>query len=240
MTDKNGETIVDQLEALRIIIIRCLSALAIGFVPMFVIAPYVIDMLINIILRNNNITLNFFAPLEMFMLQIKVSLVLDILLCFPYITKQIWCFILPALYDIERNFIKSVVIISSCLFIIGVLSGVFLILPLVIHFGLSFATDNIKPVLGISNTRSLVMILSLIFGLMFQFPLITYSLLKAHIVSYTAIKHKRPYILVGILIASGILTPPDIISQLMLTIPTYALFEIGLFCGKKSQQQKKQ
>lgn len=80
---------------------------------------------------------------------------------------------------------------------------------------------------------SLALWLSVVFGLMFQFPLITYSLLQADIVAYNTMKSKRYYIFVGILLVSGILTPPDIVSQLLLTAPTYLLFEIGLFFGKK-------
>ena len=173
--------------------------------------------------------------MEIFILQIKMTLVLDVVLCFPYIAKQVWQFVLPALYDNERNFIKSITMISGSLFAIGVLFCLFFILPLVIRFGLSFATDDIQPMFGIGNIISLALWLSLVFGIMFQFPLITYALIRSDIVSYETIKSKRSYVFVGILIMSGLLTPPDIVSQLMLTLPTYGLFEIGLFFGKKSK-----
>lgn len=78
--------------------------------------------------------------------------------------------------------------------------------------------------------------LSLVFGVMFQFPLVTYALIKAGLVSFESMKQKRAYVFVGILIMSGILTPPDIISQLMLTLPTYALFEAGLLMAKPSKK----
>ena len=79
--------------------------------------------------------------------------------------------------------------------------------------------------------------LSIIFGLMFQFPIITYSLIRFNITSYESVKNKRSYIFVGILIIAGILTPPDIVSQLMLTIPTYLLFEIGLWSARKQSKE---
>jgi len=233
MAEAKEETLLDHLEALRTVLIKCLSALAIGLVPIFFVAPYVMDLLIKVMMGNNAVQLNFFSPMEVFILQIKMALLLDVLVCFPYIIRQVWLFILPALYDNERKFIKSIVLSSSVLFIIGVLFCLFFILPLVIRFGLSFVTDNIQAVFGIGNIVSLALWLSFVFGVMFQFPLVTYALIRSEMVSYETIKSKRSYIFVGILILSALLTPPDIVSQLLLTIPTYGLFEIGLFFGHK-------
>lgn len=223
----------EHLEELRTTLIKSLSILAIGLVPIYFVTPYIMETLIKIILGKSTVTLNFFTPLEVFILQLKMALLLDVLVCFPYISKQVWKFILPGLYDNERKLIKSVIVVSSALFITGVLFCMFFILPALINFGLGFATAEIRPVLGIDNILTLVIRISFIFGLMFQFPLITYALLHFNIVSYEDVKRKRAYVFVIILIISGILTPPDIISQLFLTIPTYALFEIGLFFGKK-------
>ncbi|MBR1756184.1 MAG: twin-arginine translocase subunit TatC [Alphaproteobacteria bacterium] len=232
MVQEPEESLISHLEALRTTLIKCLTALALMLVPMFLFAPYFMNLLIKIMLQNHQITLNFFAPMEVFILQLKTALVLDILVCFPYMAKQIWEFVLPALYDNERRFIKSIVLTSSSLFIIGVLFCLFFILPLVIRFGLSFVTENIQPLFGISNIVTLALWLSIVFGIMFQFPLITYALIRADIVSYQAMRDKRPYIFLGILILSALLTPPDIVSQLMLTVPTYFLFEAGLFMAK--------
>ena len=236
MVDQDNETLVEHLEALREMLIKCLLSLAIGLLPVFFVTPYVMDLLIRVMMRDNAVTLNFFSPMEVFILQIKMAVVLDILLCFPYIAKQVWLFILPALYEHERQFIKSIVVTSSCLFIFGVLFCLFFILPLVIRFGMSFVTDNIQPVFGIGNIVSLALWLSVVFGVMFQFPLITYALVRAGLVAYETVRSKRTYVFVGILILSGLLTPPDIISQLMLTLPTYGLFEFGLFFAKKQKK----
>ena len=235
MSEEKEETFVDHLEALRGVLIRCLLALAIGILPMFFVTPYLMDLLIKIMMGENEMQLNFFSPMEVFILQIKMALVLDVLVCFPYITREVWSFLVPALYEHEKHFIKSIVLASSSLFIIGVLFCLFFILPLVIRFGLSFISDNIQAVFGIGNIVSLALWLSLIFGVMFQFPLVTYALIRFNMVSYETIKSKRAYVFLGILILSGLLTPPDIISQLMLTIPTYGLFEIGLFFGRKQK-----
>lgn len=233
MPEDQDESLILHLTALRSTLIKCFVALGIGLIPMFFVAPFCMNWLTKIMIGNNDVSLNFFSPAEVFILQIKIAVVLDLLICFPYIARQIWNFILPALYDNEKKFIKSIVLTSSTLFITGVLFCIYFILPLLINFGISFSTDNIKAVFGISNIISLALWLSVVFGLMFQFPLITYSLIRSGITSYEAVKSKRPYILVGILIIAALLTPPDVISQLMLATPTYMLFEIGLYCSRK-------
>lgn len=233
MPEDQDESLILHLTALRSTLIKCFVALGIGLIPMFFVAPFCMNWLTKIMIGNNDVSLNFFSPAEVFILQIKIAVVLDLLICFPYIARQIWNFILPALYDNEKKFIKSIVLTSSTLFITGVLFCIYFILPLLINFGISFSTDNIKAVFGISNIISLALWLSVVFGLMFQFPLITYSLIRSGITSYEAVKSKRPYILVGILIIAALLTPPDVISQLMLATPTYLLFEIGLCCSRK-------
>lgn len=231
--EEQEESLVQHLEALRSVLIKCFVALGIGLVPMFLAAPFCMNGLIKVIIGGNEVSLNYFSPMEVFILQIKIAVVLDLLACFPYIARQIWKFLLPALYENERKFVKSIVLTSSSLFIVGVLFCIFFILPLIINFGISFATSDIKAMFGISNIVSLALMLSVIFGLMFQFPLITYSLIRSGIASYEGVRNKRPYIFIGILIIAGILTPPDIVSQLMLTIPTYLLFEAGLFYAKR-------
>lgn len=236
MEDKD-ESLLTHLEALRSTLIRCFVALGIGLIPLFLVAPYFMDCLIKIMIGKNNVSLNYFSPMEVFILQIKIAVVLDFLCCFPYIARQIWQFVVPALYENERKFIKSIVFSSSALFIIGVLFCLFFILPLIINFGISFSTSEIKAMFGISNIIGLALMLSIIFGLMFQFPIITYSLIRFNITSYESVKNKRSYIFVGILIIAGILTPPDIVSQLMLTIPTYLLFELGLWSARKQSKE---
>ena len=166
------------------------------------------------------------------MIQIKTAVVIDLIISFPYVIKQIWNFILPALYEHEKKFLKSIVIISTLLFVMGVAFCVFIIVPLIIRFGMSFITNNIQAVWGISNIISLILQLSIVFGLMFQVPLITFYLIKSKLISYESIADKRPYVIITLLIASGILTPPDVLSQLMLAVPSYLLFEAGLFFAK--------
>lgn len=162
MSEQDNESLISHLEALRETLIKCFTAIGVILPFAFFAAPAVLNALIKILIGKNNITLNYFSPVEVFILQIKVALVIDLLICFPYIAKKIWDFILPALYEHERKFIKSIVLLSSGLFILGVLFCIFLILPLIINFGMSFATENIQAVFGISNVITLSLWLAVV------------------------------------------------------------------------------
>lgn len=237
--EDKDESIISHIEAFREMLIKCMSCLGIFIIPTLFVAPKCLNLLIKLLIRDNNIALNYFSPVEVFLLQIKLALVIDVILCFPYIARQVWKFFAPALYEHEKKFIKSIVFISSTLFILGALFCLFVILPLIINFGMSFATQNIKAVLGISNIINLSLWMTLAFGLMFQLPLITYSLIKSGFVEYKTFENMRPYVIVIILIIAGILTPPDILSQVLLFTPTYLLFELGLLFAKAKTKKEK-
>ena len=231
LEDKD-ESLISHIEAFRKMLLKCLTCYALVLLPALFVAPKCLELFIKLIIRGHDIALNYFSPAEVFIIQIKLSMVIDLVICFPYIAKQIWEFCAPALYENEKKFIKSVVFTSSALFILGSLFCLFVILPLIINFGMSFATSEIKAVLGVSNIINLSLWMILAFGLMFQLPLITYSLIKSGFVEYETFVNIRPYVVVIILIIAGILTPPDILSQILLFTPTYLLFELGLLFAK--------
>ena len=232
MVEDKDESLIVHLEALRSTLIKCLVSLGILFPFCFLFSPKILNALIEILIGNQNITLNYFAPLEVFIIQIKLALLIDFIICFPYITKQLWNFILPALYEKEKRFIRSIVLISGLLFALGVIFCIVLIFPLIINFGMSFAGSNIQALFGISNIINLALWLGFTFGIMFQVPLVVYMLIKWGIISYDAVSSKRPYVVVLLLVSAALLTPPDIISQMLLFLPTYILFELGLIFSK--------
>ncbi|MCR5262023.1 MAG: twin-arginine translocase subunit TatC [Candidatus Gastranaerophilales bacterium] len=237
--DDQDLSLIEHLEALRATLIKCFTSVAVILPFSFFFAPKTLDFLIGRLVGNNNITLNYFSPMEVFILQIKLALLLSLLAAFPYIAKKIWDFLLPALYEKERNFIRNIVFSSTLLFVFGVTFCLFVILPLIINFGMSFASSHIQAVFGISNIINLALGLSFTFGLMFQVPLVTHFLIKWDILSYEAISSKRPYVVVAILILAALLTPPDIVSQLLLFLPTYLLFELGLIFSKGTKRDEK-
>ena len=232
MDENSEESLIFHLEALRETLLKCVISLCIGIPFTLYLAPYAFNLLVKIIAGANNITFNYFSPMEVFLIQLKTALVLDLIICFPYMAKKIWDFVLPALYENEKKFIKNTVILSTLLFILGAAFCIFVIMPVVVKFGLSFSAANINPMFGISNIINLTLMMAIAFGVMFQTPLVTVTLIKSDIISYETISNLRPYIIVIILILAAIFTPPDIVSQLMLGVPTYLLFEAGLLFAK--------
>ena len=225
-------SLITHLEALRRVMLRSLGALAIGIVPLFIVSPYVLDWFCKQIILQGGVTLHYFSPMEVFLLQLKISALLDCVLFSPYIAWNVWQFVLPALYDNEKKFIRSMVALTSFLFVAGVAFCLIVCFPLVVRFGMSFAGETLQPIFGVSNLVSLSLWLSLAFGCMFQFPLVTYALIRGGVVDYKTVCNKRPYVVVAILVFAALLTPPDIISQLMLGLPTYLLFEMGLLAAR--------
>ena len=235
MTSKQDQeaTLISHLEALRRALLRSIVALAIGIVPLFLVSPYVLDWFCKQIALQGGVTLHYFSPMEVFLLQLKISALLDCVLFSPYIAWNMWQFVLPALYDNEKRFIRSIVAMTSGLFIAGVAFCLVVCFPLIVQFGMSFASTTLQPVFGVSNLVTLALWLSLAFGCMFQFPLVTYALIRAGFVNYETVCSKRPYVVVAILLFAAFLTPPDILSQLLLGTPTYLLFETGLLAARR-------
>lgn len=234
MPEDSGESLISHLEALRETLLKCIISLCIVLPVSLWLAPKFLNWFIDILTGGSRVAFNFFSPMEVFLIQLKTALVLDVVICFPYIAKKIWDFILPALYEHEKSFIKKIVFASTGLFATGAAFCLFILMPLVVKFGMSFSTPNLNPVFGLSNIIGLSLMMALAFGVMFQMPLITIALIRSGIVSYDTVSNLRPYIIVVILILAAIFTPPDVVSQLMLGIPTYLLFEAGLFFAKHS------
>ncbi|MCL2484587.1 MAG: twin-arginine translocase subunit TatC [Endomicrobia bacterium] len=237
MTDKD-ESLTHHLNDLRKMLIRSFICIGILLPFCFWLSPKVMDFFIKTLIGDLNISLNYFSPMEVFILQMKIAFFMSLVLSFPYIAKNIWDFVLPALYSKEKRFIKSIVFSSSFLFCFGVGFCFFIIIPLIIKFGLSFSSPHLHAVLGISNIITLSLTLSFVFGMMFQFPLVTFALIKSGLVSYQAIASKRSYVFIGVLILSALVTPPDVLSLILLAVPTYILFELGLFFSPKTKKEK--
>lgn len=226
------------LEALRKVLLCIFAAMGLAIIPMLFIAPYFLNFLITFITAGNTIALNYFSPLEVFVLQIKIGFLLAAVLTSPYIIHKVWLFVLPALYEKEKKFFRYFIGFSALLFASGVFFCLFVIVPCLIKFGLSFSNAHLMPVWGISNIISLSVWLSIGFGIVFQMPLAVSSAINSGLVSYEAVSSKRSYIVIVLLIVSAVLTPPDIISQILMAGPAYILFEFGLLLSSGKKYKK--
>ena len=157
---------------------------------------------------------------------------------FPYILWEFWKFISPALYAKEKKYAGAFVIVSSLLFFLGVLFGYFIITPLSVYFFGSFnASPEIVNEFNLESYTSMIKTSTIACGLLFELPIIIYFLTKMGLVSAGFLRKYRKYALVIVLIVAAIITPPDVISQIIVTIPIMALYEISILIsavvGKK-------
>jgi sec-independent protein translocase protein TatC len=232
MNDKD-EPLISHLEALRSALIACITITILLCPFAYWASPYVINFLINRCIPNNVGSLHYFAPMEVFWTQLNLSLIIALLMAYPWNIWQIWKFLLPALYKEEARALKLWIVSSSILFAGGILFCVYLILPIIMGFSGSFSTEAIKPIIGLQNFLSLAGWLMLAFGLMFQTPIIVLLAVRFGLTTSDSLRNKRPYAIIAILFFSALLTPPDVVSQILLGVPTWLLFEIGIFIASK-------
>jgi sec-independent protein translocase protein TatC len=186
------------------------------------------------------------APADPFIVYMKIALISGLIISSPWVFYQLWMFIAAGLYPHERRYVHMAVPFSAGLFIIGSLFFLYLVAPLSLKFFLSFGQFiDVTPSWTLQKYISFITMLMLIFGIGFQTPIAIYFLNRTGLVSIKALKKSRKYVLLLIVILAAIVTPPDVISQITLAIPLYALFEVGILLSwlaerrKKSQDQSK-
>lgn len=158
------------------------------------------------------------------------SVIFGFIIAFPYIVFELWRFISPALYEKERKYAKSFIFISSFLFFLGVLFGYYIITPLSINFlGTYQISEVVLNEFDLSSYMELVATSVLSCGIVFELPIIIYFLTKIGLVNPTILRSFRKYALILILIVAAIITPPDIASQVIVSIPILILYEISIF-----------
>jgi sec-independent protein translocase protein TatC len=163
-----------------------------------------------------------------FLVPMKVTLVLGIILALPWVLYQAWAFVAPGLYTHEKRLVAPLVISSSLLFVMGVAFCYFFVFGRVFHFIAEFAPTSIAVTPDIENYLDFVMSMCLAFGAAFEVPIVVVILVRMGIVSLAKLREWRPYVIVGAFVIAAIVTPPDVVSQFALAIPMWMLFELGL------------
>lgn len=169
-----------------------------------------------------------------FMTHVTTSIYLGCLISSPYILYELFCFSLPALYDNERKYSVYVAVIIYSLFIIGVLMSYFIIFPISFRFlGTYSVADKVNTMITLSSYITTFTSLTLVMGVVFQLPVIIYILARMGIVSFQILSKYRKYALFIITAISAIITPPDIMTCILVTLPLYALYECSIWITKK-------
>lgn len=188
-------------------------------------------------LEELNLQLQSIRPVEQFAQFMKIGLVAGLIVSFPYILFELWLFIKPGLKSKERKRSRGIIAVISLLFFTGVLFGYYILTPITVNFFDKFSmSDLIQNIWTLDSVISLVVSLSAGTGLIFQTPVLIYFLAKVGLISVSVLKKYRRHALLVVLILSAIVTPPDIISQLILTLPVYLLYELGLRVAQRVEK----
>ncbi|WP_180082058.1 twin-arginine translocase subunit TatC [Acinetobacter sp. YH12201] len=173
-----------------------------------------------------------------FMAPFKLNFFVALLLAMPYILYQLWAFVKPALYEKEKNLALPLLIGSICLFYIGISFAYFVALPSILHFFISVSPETVAPMTDINSYLAFCLKLFLVFGFTFEIPVITLLLILIGLVNTEQLVEKRRFIVVGCFFAAMFVTPPDALSMIMLAVPMWLLFEMGLWLGKLLENRR--
>ena len=167
-----------------------------------------------------------------FLVPMKITGLVAFMLALPYVLYQIWAFVAPGLYEHEKKFALPLVAGSTALFFAGVAFCYFFVFGRVFTFIHNFAPKSITPAPDIEAYLNFVMTMFVAFGVTFEIPIIVIVLVRIGVVSVAKLKEARPYVIVGAFVVAAVVTPPDVLSQVMLALPMCLLYEAGLFFAR--------
>ena len=240
MNDEEKQPFLSHLEELRKRLITCAIAVGVGFVISYIFAERLFQILVTPLTRimPEGDRLIFTNLPEMFLTYLKTALISGILLTSPVIFYQLWLFIAPGLYQREKKFVIPFVVFSTILFVGGSLFGYFVVFPFGFKFFLGFANEYIQALPSVKQYFSFAIKLLFAFGIVFELPVVAFFLSKMGIVTPELLKKKRKYALLMTFVMAAILTPPDVITQLMMAGPLILLYEVGIIVARMARKKK--
>ena len=242
MTDqrtKKEMTFVQHLVELRDILLHSVIAILVIFIGLFpfanevygFIAAPIIDVLPQ---ESNLIAIGVISP---FLTPLKMALIMAVYLAMPYLLYQIWKFIAPALYKHEKQMIVPLIVSSTILFYAGILFSFYVVFPVIFGFLSSIGPSVVDFTPDIQYYLDFVLKVSFAFGVAFEVPIATILLIMFGVTTVENLKKNRPYVIIGAFVLGMLLTPPDIISQTLIAIPMWLLFEAGLIFAPMFQRK---
>ncbi len=234
-------SLMSHLLELRTRLIRILAGIMLGFLPCAMYARELYTILAQPLLEKlpqggqmiaTDVATPFFVPM-------KVAMMVAFLITLPHTLYQLWAFIAPGLYSNEKRLAIPLVLVSSLLFFFGMAFAYFAAMPLVFEFITYFAPEGVAVMTDIDKYLSFVLSMFMAFGLTFEMPVFVIVLVRTGIITTAKLKEIRGFVLVGAFVIAAIFTPPDVISQFMLAIPLYLLFELGIFIAELMIKKQK-
>jgi len=257
--EDSSAPLIEHLAELRTRLIRSVVAFIIGMVICFTVATQIFNFLTAPLCqvlaeRGQDCDLIFISPQEGFFVAIKVSLLGGFILAFPYIANQMWRFVAPGLYKSEKGAFLPFLVASPFMFFLGAAFAFYVVTPLAYDFFLSFQQfgNEGEVVEGGQNAAPLSVVFQgsaqeylnltikfiVAFGLCFQLPVLLTLMGKAGLVSAVGLKQVRKYAVVGILVLAALVTPPDVITQVILFVVVYGLYEVSIFLVARVERQR--
>ncbi len=230
----NEQPLMTHLLELRDRLLRIVLGMMVVFLPLTLIAgdvytvvaaPLMALMPEGTTMIATEVASPFFAP-------IKLAAALAFIISMPWTLWQAWSFIAPGLYKTEQRFVAPLMLSSTLLFYSGIAFAYFLVLPTVFGFLIGMAPEGVSVMTDISSYLSFVLTLFIAFGLAFETPVAIILLVQTGLVTPAKLKSIREYVFIGAFVVGAIFTPPDIISQFMLAVPVYLLYEFGIFMSR--------
>jgi sec-independent protein translocase protein TatC len=236
------DTFISHLMELRDRLLKSLVAFAIVFLCLFSWAGDLYDLLAQPMMRNlpegtKMIATGVITP---FLIPVKVAMMVAFIITLPYLLYQAWAFVAPGLYMHEKKLVLPLVVASTVLFLLGVTFCYFFVFGVVFNFVNHIAPASITVAPDIENYLNFVLTMFLAFGVTFEVPIAVIVLVRMGAVSIAQLKDIRPYFIVAAFVVSAVVTPPDVVSQILLAVPLCVLYEVGIiaarFVGKVPKQ----
>jgi sec-independent protein translocase protein TatC len=227
------ETFISHLIELRTRLVRASAVVLVVFILLFAVWPgaaAVYDFLAQPMISalpegSKMIATGVITP---FMVPMKVTMMLALMISLPWVLYQVWAFVAPGLYTHEKRLVAPLIISSSLLFMLGVAFSYYFVFGTVFKFINEFAPKSISVAPDIENYLDFVLTMCLAFGLTFEVPVVVIVLVRMGLVTVEKLRAIRPYVIVGAFVIAAIVTPPDVMSQLFLAIPLCLLYELGI------------
>ena len=234
------ETFLSHLIELRGRVVRSLVAVGLCFLPAFFYASELYDLLAFPMIRalpegSRMIATGVITP---FFIPMKISLLVAFLIALPYVLYQAWAFVAPGLYAHEKRLVLPLVVSSTLLFFAGMAFCYFIVFNTVFRFIASFAPKSISVAPDIEAYFNFVLGMFVAFGVTFEVPVVVVVLVMTRMVSVEKLREIRPYVIVGAFVVAAIVTPPDVVSQLMLAVPLCILYEAGILVSRFIEKRK--
>jgi len=167
-----------------------------------------------------------------FLVPLKITVLVGFVAVLPYVLHEAWAFIAPGLYAHEKRLVLPLVVTSFLLFLVGMSFAYFLVFPMVFRFMASIAPEGVAWMTDIDKYFSFVLTSFIAFGVTFEVPVVVIVLVRTGLVSIEKLKQARPYVIVGAFVVGAVFTPPDVLSQVMLAVPLWVLYEIGIVISR--------